>query len=203
MDPFAAITRFVAIQARKATRQYPFLDAEDLAQDALLRAIKSGLDPTQHTPGECMVYCRRALRYVVLDCLRRRGSPVTASALDAGDGDTSWLDKIEDLTPGPEESVEQEDLWQVIAQKIEFLDEEKRDALKRRLQGQTFEEIGQANGQSPASAHRLVRQAELQLRKSLETTPGCGYIASPATVDLVEAAGERQTPKQMEDEAEG
>jgi RNA polymerase sigma factor (sigma-70 family) len=130
-------------------------DAEDVAQEALLRAASyPGLDLTR-----ARSYLAKIAANLVVD-LHRRSARDERLRLHAG------------LVPPPRvdsEAVEDRDLAQRATQFVSDMTPELRTILFRRRDGATWSQIGQELGEPPARAEMRYRRAVLPLRQRLRT----------------------------------
>ena len=128
-------------------------DAEDVCQDALLRAFRASDRLAAGSNGRAWLY--KIATNAAFTFLRRRrralarSSEVEVETLPAASGEDALLEKV--------------------AQAVERLPPRQRAALmERRFEGLGYDEIGVSLGCSPAAARAHVYQAIKKLRRALE-----------------------------------
>ncbi len=151
-----SVCRFAALAARSAA------DADDLAQDALLRAVRSlrSFDPSR---GSLEAWLWRIVANVAKDSARRR-----QRALDL-------IASLSFATPRETESVEDEVLERFrdadLDDRLRLLTHRDRTLLALRYGvGLDTDEVGAAVGLNSDSAGKAIRRALRRLRALLEET---------------------------------
>lgn len=169
MEVFREIAAYLAARARDLASHNPWLDEEDLAQSAAIRALEGGLDPTSHTLPECLAFCEKALEWELQDRIRRRrcNRLVTLVGTDA-DGE----DLLAALCVDPSDApiiVEKADQIQRILQEVQNLPDEHRRVLVRYyLDDRTLESIAQEDHTSIPTVHRRIKAALADVRRRIE-----------------------------------
>jgi DNA-directed RNA polymerase specialized sigma subunit len=110
----------------------------------------------QQQHGRCV--CPAKKRHLCnMDCwtcpYRRAGDQLSLdySTEDDEGHKKSWLDDLEDMTPGPEQILEEKDLLVALLSKVEELDSDRRAIIKLLLQNKTEREIASIMGISKQS----------------------------------------------------
>lgn len=134
-------------------------DAEDLSQDALLRAFEGfrGLRNPAALTSWVQVIVTRAVARGVRSARRRR-------ALTAGNGDPEFLPASDPL---PDFQVDLRRLLDLLAGLPE---EERRCFWLRRCEGLCIDEIARETALSPSTIHRRLSVAEQRLAKRLRSS---------------------------------
>jgi RNA polymerase sigma factor (sigma-70 family) len=162
---------------RLARRRGAGADAEDVAQEALLRAVSQpGLELNRaHS------YLAKIAANLVTD-LHRRAAKEQRLRTHAG------------LMPRPcpsDEDVEERDLARQAVQLVSDLAPDLRSILLLRRDGATWPQVGEKLGQHPATAEMRYRRAMLPLRRQLDPEQA-GRRKSPVeTAQLLRSTGKK------------
>jgi RNA polymerase sigma-70 factor (ECF subfamily) len=139
--------------------------AEDVVQDAYLRFAQRpemGEDQALRQP---LAYLYRVVRNVALDCVRRM------SAEARRDKAQEILAPMATTAPSPEDiAVSRDGLRQIETALADLPDRARRAFELHRFEGLTFQQIAERLDISPASAHRLTRDAMVHLMRRRAVT---------------------------------
>ena len=137
-------------------------DAEDMAQEAFLKAYRSL--PEFRGESKFSVWLYRIVSNVCLDYLRRqsRRPAVSLTAEDEEGEETQW--DIPDESASPERLLEQKLTREAVQKGLAQLPGEQRQILLlREIQGLSYEEIGQALDLEPGTVKSRIFRARKRL----------------------------------------
>ncbi|MBO5555660.1 MAG: sigma-70 family RNA polymerase sigma factor [Oscillospiraceae bacterium] len=137
-------------------------DAEDMAQEAFLKAYNS-LDSFRGD-SKFSVWLYRIVSNVCLDFLRRqKRRPATSLSVEDDEGEDVQLD-IPDDSQSPQELLERKLTREAVRQGLAQLPEEQRQILLlREIQGLSYEEIGLALSLEPGTVKSRIFRARKRL----------------------------------------
>jgi RNA polymerase sigma-70 factor (ECF subfamily) len=133
--------------------------AEDVVQEAYFRFVPASA--TGAMPEKPLPYLYRIVRNLALDMLRRAGAEARreAQAMQLG---------ADLAAPAPDEALQARDDLRRAAAALQDLPERTRRAFElHRFHDRTFQQIADTLGISVTTAHRLVREAMLQVTQRL------------------------------------
>lgn len=145
-------------------------DAEDIAQETFLKAWKH---LRRYHPGTARfkTWLMRIARNTAVDYLRKRKEEPFSKFADA-DGE-SVFDEVEDEVPGPEELFSLARERETLERAIAALAPAHREVILLYIGNDlTFEEIGQALGESVNTVKSRYRRAVAALRTALHRSEG-------------------------------
>lgn len=139
--------------------------AEDIVQEAYLRfglaaePGKRGINIADQVVQQPVAYLYRIVRNLALDWRRRRATEHRYAHLE-----TTEYDLAESRQPSPEQEVSRKQLVAQCHRAFSMLDDRARRAVHmHRIDGCTLQEIAVELDVSVATAHRLIRDALVQL----------------------------------------
>ncbi len=134
--------------------------AEDVVQDAYIRFAQHGEPKDEDALRQPLAYLYRIVRNVALDCVRRM------SAEARRDKTQEVLVPSLSVVPSPEKVAAGRDGLRVVEAALAELPERTRRAFElHRVDGLTFQQIAERLDVSPATAHRLTRDALVHLMR--------------------------------------
>jgi RNA polymerase sigma-70 factor (ECF subfamily) len=168
-------------------------DAEDLTQEAYLRAYRSFRSYNRQLPFESWFF--RILSNLFIDLLRRRPKQKALSLdqpVDSGEaGDENLLLQIPDEGSDPERSLMDQVMDERLQKALAALPEAFRVAvLLCDVEGRSYEEIAEIMGSSIGTVRSRIHRGRLQLRRAMESPK-----ASTAAPTGLRAARRRVLPK--------
>lgn len=139
--------------------------AEDVVQEAWLRF--AGRAPGGEGVRQPLAYLYRVVRNTAVDCLRRLSAEERRN--EAGE----ILSDPDRQAPSPEEIALGRDHLRLVAAALSELPERNRRAFElQRFEGLSFQQIAQHLEVSPATAHRLARDAMVHVMGRLQGAQG-------------------------------
>lgn len=133
--------------------------AEDIVQEAYLKVLPQ----EQHKPQNAIAYLYRTVRNLAIDLVRRSAMEDRHQDADR----VSWLEPM--AATSPEDMTSQHDELQRIADVISRLPESERRAIEmHRFGGHSMTEIARRLEVSPATVHRLIRNALSKISQALD-----------------------------------
>lgn len=162
-------------------------DAEDMAQEAFLKAYNS-LDSFRGE-SKFSVWLYRIVSNLCLDFLRRqKRRPASSLSVEDDEGEETQLD-IPDVSQSPEELLERRLTREAVRQGLAQLPAEQRQILLlREIQGLSYEEIGQALSLEPGTVKSRIFRARKRL---------CAFLLADGNIPEVFASskmGGGETP---------
>ena len=162
-------------------------DAEDMAQEAFLKAYNS-LDSFRGE-SKFSVWLYRIVSNLCLDFLRRqKRRPASSLSVEDDEGEETQLD-IPDVSQSPEELLERRLTREAVRQGLSQLPAEQRQILLlREIQGLSYEEIGQALSLEPGTVKSRIFRARKRL---------CAFLLADGNIPEVFASskmGGGETP---------
>ena len=162
-------------------------DAEDMAQEAFLKAYNS-LDSFRGE-SKFSVWLYRIVSNLCLDFLRRQKRlPASSLSVEDDEGEETQLD-IPDVSQSPEELLERRLTREAVRQGLAQLPAEQRQILLlREIQGLSYEEIGQALSLEPGTVKSRIFRARKRL---------CAFLLADGNIPEVFASskmGGGETP---------
>ena len=162
-------------------------DAEDMAQEAFLKAYNS-LDSFRGE-SKFSVWLYRIVSNLCLDFLRRqKRRPASSLSVEDDEGEETQLD-IPDVSQSPEELLERRLTREAVRQGLAQLPTEQRQILLlREIQGLSYEEIGQALSLEPGTVKSRIFRARKRL---------CAFLLADGNIPEVFASskmGGGETP---------
>ena len=137
-------------------------DAEDMAQEAFLKAYNSL--PGFRGDSKFSVWLYRIVSNVCLDQLRKKSKrPTVSLSMEDEDGEETQLD-LPDTAQSPEELLEKKLTREAVRRGLAQLPEDARQILLlREIQGLSYEEIGEALGLEPGTVKSRIFRARKRL----------------------------------------
>ena len=137
-------------------------DAEDMAQEAFLKAYNSL--PGFRGDSRFSVWLYRIVSNVCLDQLRKKSKrPTVSLSMEDGDGEETQLD-LPDTAQSPEEALEKKLTREAVRRGLAQLPEDARQILLlREIQGLSYEEIGEALGLEAGTVKSRIFRARKRL----------------------------------------
>ena len=137
-------------------------DAEDMAQEAFLKAYRSL--PDFRGESKFSVWLYRIVSNVCLDHLRRQGRrPASSLTQEDGDGEEQQWD-VPDESQSPERLLEQKLTREAVQRGLEQLPPDQRQILLlREIRGMSYEEIGETLGLEPGTVKSRIFRARKKL----------------------------------------
>ena len=137
-------------------------DAEDMAQEAFLKAYNSL--PGFRGDSKFSVWLYRIVSNVCLDQLRKKSKrPTVSLSMEDEDGEETQLD-LPDTAQSPEEMLEKKLTREAVRRGLAQLPEDARQILLlREIQGLSYEEIGEALGLEPGTVKSRIFRARKRL----------------------------------------
>ena len=133
--------------------------AEDAVQEAYFRFVAPPKPPAIKSPA---FYLFRVVRNIAIDMARRVAPEARREALYAP------LIEAEARAPLPEDAAIQREALALVQAALDELPETTREAFRlKRLDGETFADIGARLGISKSSAHRLTQEALAHIMRQL------------------------------------
>ena len=137
-------------------------DAEDMAQEAFLKAYNSL--PGFRGDSKFSVWLYRIVSNVCLDQLRKKSKrPTVSLSMEDEDGEETQLD-LPDTAQSPEELLEKKLTREAVRRGLAQLPEDARQILLLlEIQGLSYEEIGEALGLEPGTVKSRIFRARKRL----------------------------------------
>ena len=137
-------------------------DAEDMAQEAFLKAYRSL--PEFRGESKFSVWLYRIVSNVCLDHLRRQGRrPASSLTTEDEDGEEQQWD-VPDESQSPERLLEQKLTREAVQRGLETLPADQRQILLlREIRGMSYEEIGQTLDLEPGTVKSRIFRARKKL----------------------------------------
>ena len=137
-------------------------DAEDMAQEAFLKAYNSL--PGFRGDSKFSVWLYRIVSNVCLDQLRKKSKrPTVSLSMEDEDGEETQLD-LPDTAQSPEELLEKKLTREAVRRGLAQLPEDARQILLlREIQGLSYEEIGEALGLEAGTVKSRIFRARKRL----------------------------------------
>ena len=137
-------------------------DAEDMAQEAFLKAYNSL--PSFRGDSKFSVWLYRIVSNVCLDQLRKKSKrPTVSLSMEDEDGEETQLD-LPDTAQSPEELLEKKLTREAVRRGLAQLPEDARQILLlREIQGLSYEEIGETLGLEPGTVKSRIFRARKRL----------------------------------------
>ena len=137
-------------------------DAEDMAQEAFLKAYNSL--PSFRGDSKFSVWLYRIVSNVCLDQLRKKSKrPTVSLSMEDEDGEETQLD-LPDTAQSPEEMLEKKLTREAVRRGLAQLPEDARQILLlREIQGLSYEEIGETLGLEPGTVKSRIFRARKRL----------------------------------------
>ena len=137
-------------------------DAEDMAQEAFLKAYNSL--PGFRGDSKFSVWLYRIVSNVCLDQLRKKSKrPTVSLSMEDGDGEETQLD-LPDTAQSPEEALEKKLTREAVRRGLALLPEDARQILLlREIQGLSYEEIGETLGLEAGTVKSRIFRARKRL----------------------------------------
>ena len=137
-------------------------DAEDMAQEAFLKAYNSL--PGFRGDSRFSVWLYRIVSNVCLDQLRKKSKrPTVSLSMEDEDGEETQLD-LPDTAQSPEEALEKKLTREAVRRGLAQLPEDARQILLlREIQGLSYEEIGEALGLEAGTVKSRIFRARKRL----------------------------------------
>ena len=137
-------------------------DAEDMAQEAFLKAYNSL--PGFRGDSKFSVWLYRIVSNVCLDQLRKKSKrPTVSLSMEDGDGEETQLD-LPDTAQSPEEALEKKLTREAVRRGLAQLPEDARQILLlREIQGLSYEEIGETLGLEAGTVKSRIFRARKRL----------------------------------------
>lgn len=137
-------------------------DAEDMAQEAFLKAYNSL--PGFRGDSKFSVWLYRIVSNVCLDQLRKKSKrPTVSLSMEDEDGEETQLD-LPDTAQSPEEVLEKKLTREAVRRGLAQLPEDARQILLlREIQGLSYEEIGETLGLEPGTVKSRIFRARKRL----------------------------------------
>ena len=190
----AAHSEFEALVARTKRQAYNMAyrmtgsreDAEDLTQEAYLRAYRSFAKYDRSLPFENWFF--RILSNLFVDCLRRkpRQAPLSLNQpMPNASGEDDFLIEVPDEESNPEARILRSVMDERLQKALAGLTKEFRTAvLLCDVDGMSYEEIARNMGTSIGTVRSRIHRGRVMLRKRLGVDPLLARSArlSPATV---------------------
>lgn len=156
-------------------------DAEDLTQEAYLRAYRSFRSYNRQLPFESWFF--RILSNLFIDLLRRRPKQKALSLdqpVDGGEtGDENLLLQIPDEGSDPERNLMDQVMDERLQKALAALPEAFRIAvLLCDVEGRSYEEIAEIMGSSIGTVRSRIHRGRLQLRRAMESPKASTSISN-------------------------
>src|SRR5262245_20390117 len=143
-------------------------DAEDLTQEAYLRAYRSFQTYNRQLPFESWFF--RILSNLFIDLLRRRPKQKPLSLDQPVEGDDNLLLQIPDEMADPARNLMEQVMDERLQAALAALPEPFRIAvLLCDVEGKSYEEIAEIMGSSIGTVRSRIHRGRLQLRKAMES----------------------------------
>ena len=143
-------------------------DASDLSQEALFKAWRSL--GSFHGESAFSTWLYRLSHNQCIDFLRRESRRRAAGELSLDDEETGAANLLADPAPTPQAALESAELAQALAQGLERLSDEHRQALALRQAGLSYAEIARTVGVEEGTVKSRIARARLSLRNYLRAS---------------------------------
>lgn len=141
------------------------MDASDLVQDAMLKAVHKAEDFRGSTNGQYKAWLRMILKNTLLDAVKKHRLPEESikETEDSSRRTEKWLAANE---PSPDSHVAREELFELLSKFLSELPEDGQEVLVLHyIRGWKVSQIADELGRTRASVAGLVRRGLDQLRK--------------------------------------
>ncbi len=165
---------YLKLFARTRFNQLPgSLDASDIVQDAFLRAFRSFSQFRGSRESELAAWLRRILENSLIDYYRKHHllNPHPQSISDAlNESNAKWSARLIAVGLAPSEYAEQREALVLLAEALERLPEDYRDAvILRQLEELSTEEVARRMNRSAHSVRKLWARGMVQLSRELKS----------------------------------